>query len=178
MSVSPLKPTVEGPLSWAGISSLRTYLSGSSTSISNSIGTRLLPRTCCVRPMATIVLTADRRLSPSSASRVAARIAVGSGGALCARSATETANAQTIDFMIGLRRWRPGGGLHGLAIREARHQAHRVLTSDRIHVATTETVGEEALYRVRPRPVRVIRSVEDLRRGHQLRQRRERCGIV
>src|SRR5213078_434726 len=123
---------------------------------------RLLPRTCCVRPVATIVFTADRRLSPPSASRVAARIAAGSGGALCARSATETANAQTIDFMIGLRRWRPAGGLHRLRIREPRHQAHCVVTPERIHVAPTETVAKQSLHRVWSRPIRIIRSVEDL----------------
>src|SRR5204863_8758855 len=52
--------------------------SGSSTEISNSIGTRLSPRTRRVCPVATNDLTADSRLSPPSASRAAARTAAAS----------------------------------------------------------------------------------------------------
>src|SRR6516225_9627047 len=40
---SPLKPAAVTPVSCAGTSSFRTYLSGSSTKISNSIGTRFAP---------------------------------------------------------------------------------------------------------------------------------------
>ena len=78
--MSPLKPlTVDGSVSCAGISSLRTKLSGSSQLISNSIGTRLLPRSWRVRPVATKVLTATRFFSPPSASRADARTCVASG---------------------------------------------------------------------------------------------------
>jgi hypothetical protein len=56
---SPLKPVDVGPLSCAGISSFRTNLSGNSHAISNSIGTRLSPRTCRVRPVATKFLTGE-----------------------------------------------------------------------------------------------------------------------
>jgi hypothetical protein len=80
---SPLKPEDVGPLSCAGISSLRTYLSGSSTAISNSIGTRLSPRTWRVRPVATKFLTPLSRFSPPSASRAAARIGAGSRPGTC-----------------------------------------------------------------------------------------------
>ena len=75
---SPLKPDAVGPLSCAGISSLRRYLSGSSTKISNSIGTRLSPLTWRVRPVAVKVLTAVSFFSPPSASRALARMAAGS----------------------------------------------------------------------------------------------------
>src|SRR4029077_2865171 len=59
INVSPLNPRVVGSVSCAGISSLRTNLSGSSQLISNSIGTRLLPRIWRVRPVATKLRTAD-----------------------------------------------------------------------------------------------------------------------
>ena len=77
-SSSPLKPDAVGPLSCAGISSLRRYLSGSSTKISNSIGTRLSPRTCRVRPVAVNDFTALSFFSPPSAWRAAARMIAGS----------------------------------------------------------------------------------------------------
>src|SRR5207247_11394184 len=69
INVSPLNPRVVGSVSCAGISSLRTNLSGSSQLISNSIGTRLLPRIWRVRPVAVNVRTADNFFSPPSASR-------------------------------------------------------------------------------------------------------------
>ena len=70
---SPLNPVEVGPLSCAGISSRLTYRSGSSQAISNSIGNRLFPRTCRVRPLAVNVLTAASLCSPPSASRAAAK---------------------------------------------------------------------------------------------------------
>jgi hypothetical protein len=68
MRASPLNPDDVGSASSAGNSSTRRYLSGSSSRISNSIGTRLLPRTRRVRPEATSVLT-PASLSPPSAFR-------------------------------------------------------------------------------------------------------------
>ena len=68
-SFTPLNPRVVGSVSCAGISSLRTNLSGSSQLISNSIGTRLFPRIWRVRPVAMKVRTADSFFSPPSASR-------------------------------------------------------------------------------------------------------------
>ena len=78
INFSPLNPDVVGSLSWAGTSSFRTYLSGSSQAISNSIGTRFCPRTWRVRPVATNALTAESAFSPPSASRAAASTADGS----------------------------------------------------------------------------------------------------
>ena len=46
---------------------MRTYLSGSSTSISNSIGTRLSPRTRRVRPVTARVFTSLSFSPPSAA---------------------------------------------------------------------------------------------------------------
>src|SRR4029079_14855233 len=51
---------------------------------SNSIGTRLSPRTWRVRPVAMKFLTPVRRFSPPSASRAAARMAAGSRPGACA----------------------------------------------------------------------------------------------
>src|SRR5205807_4364228 len=79
INVSPLNPRVVGSLSCAGISSLRTNLPGSSQLISNSIGTRLLPRTCRVRPVIVKVRTADSFFSPPSASRADDRTCAASG---------------------------------------------------------------------------------------------------
>ena len=75
---SPLNPLLLGPLSRAGISSVRTYLSGSSIAISNSMGTRLSPCTCRVRPVVTNDLTEEMRLSPPRASLAALRMAAAS----------------------------------------------------------------------------------------------------
>jgi hypothetical protein len=75
MRRSPLKPTRLGAVSCAGTSSRREYLSGSSAWISNSIGTRLLPRIARVRPVAISVLTPAIRDSPPSAFRAAASTA-------------------------------------------------------------------------------------------------------
>ena len=66
ISASPLKPDEVGSVSSAGNSSTRTYLSGSSTSSSNSIGTRLSPRTRRVLPVATIVFTPASFWAPSA----------------------------------------------------------------------------------------------------------------
>ena len=71
ISPSPLNPADVGSASSAGNSSTRTYLSGSSIEISNSMGTRLLPRIRRVRPEATSVLSAAS-LSPPSALRTSA----------------------------------------------------------------------------------------------------------
>ena len=71
MRLSPLKPVDVGSVFSAGNSSMRTYLSGSSINISNSMGTRLLPRIRFVRPDATSDLTCAS-LSPPSALRASA----------------------------------------------------------------------------------------------------------
>ena len=71
ISASPLNPADVGSASSAGNSSTRTYLSGSSIEISNSMGTRLLPRMRRVRPDATSVLRLSS-LSPPSALRTSA----------------------------------------------------------------------------------------------------------
>jgi hypothetical protein len=72
MTSAPLKPVDVGSLSSAGTSSLRTYLSGSSMAISNSMGTRLSPRTRRVRPVATTLFTPSSA-GPPMAVRVPAR---------------------------------------------------------------------------------------------------------
>jgi len=69
ISASPLNPADVGSVSSAGNSSTRTYFDGGSNKISNSIGTRLFPRTRLVRPDATNVLT---RSDPPSALRASA----------------------------------------------------------------------------------------------------------
>ena len=61
-----MKPDDVGSASSAGNSSTRTNLSGSSRNISNSIGTRLSPRTRFVRPVATMVFTAASFWAPSA----------------------------------------------------------------------------------------------------------------
>jgi hypothetical protein len=71
MSASPVKPADVGSVSSAGNSSTRTYLAGSSMKISNSIGTRLLPRTRLVCPEAISDLT-ESSLSPPNALRASA----------------------------------------------------------------------------------------------------------
>ncbi len=123
ISLSPLNPVEVGPLSWAGISSTRTNLSGNSQYISNSMGTRLMPRTCCVRPVATNALTAASFFSPPSASRAAARTEVASGFGACPRAGapaarhsmrTEEATRRMRDLSAGFltgrteERWRAG----------------------------------------------------------------------
>ena len=64
MSASPLNPDDVGSVSSAGNSSTRTYLSGSSSRSSNSIGTRLSPRTRRVRPVAMTVFTSSSFCPP------------------------------------------------------------------------------------------------------------------
>ena len=99
-SSSPLKPVAVGPLSCAGTSSLRRYLSGSSAKISNSIGTRLSPRTCRVRPVAVNDFTAASFASPPIAWRALARMAAGSLD--CAHSGcAHTAAARPYTTIVG-----------------------------------------------------------------------------
>src|SRR5262245_6827846 len=91
----PLKPVDVGPLSCAGISSFRTYLSGSSIAISNSTGTRLLPCTRRVRPVTTNVFTSLSFFSPPNAWRVSASTLAASRAGPCPSSPTAAARHST-----------------------------------------------------------------------------------